>query len=150
MTRIVLLAHAPLATALRDVAAHAFPECAAGLQAIDVQPGQSADEVEALLNSHLPADPGEDALILVDVFGATPCNAAQRVADGVRVRLVAGVNVPMLWRTLCYRQETLAALVERATAGALQGVMHVAPARRQNQSPSASGAHDQVQHSHQQ
>ncbi len=150
MTRIVLLAHAPLATALRDVAAHAFPECAAGLQAIDVQPGQGADEVEALLRSQLPTDPAEDALILTDVFGATPCNAAQRVADGARVRLVAGVNVPMLWRTLCYRQETLGALVERATAGALQGVMPVTPAQPQNQSPSASGANDQVQHSHQQ
>ena len=150
MTRIVLLAHAPLATALREVAAHAFPECAAGLEVIDVQPGQSADDVESLLRRHLPAGADEDALILVDVFGATPCNAAQRVADGERVRLVAGVNVPMLWRTLCYRHETLAALVERATAGALHGVMHVAPARRQNQSPPGPGAHDQVQHPHQQ
>ena len=43
-----------------------------------------------------------EALILTDVFGATPCNVAQRLADGVQVKVVAGVNVPMLWRSLCY------------------------------------------------
>lgn len=149
MTRILLLAHAPFATALRDVAAHVFPECVAGLQAIDVLPTQGVDDVETALKDLLQASSGEDTLILVDAFGATPCNAAHRVADGVHVRVVAGVNVPMLWRTLCYRQEALEPLVERAVAGAIQGVMHVPVARRQNQS-SGVVAHDQVQHSHQQ
>ncbi len=41
-----------------------------------------------------------ELLIFTDVFGATPCNIAQRLADGVRVKVVTGVNVPMLWRTL--------------------------------------------------
>jgi PTS system ascorbate-specific IIA component len=149
MTRILLLAHAPLASALRDVAQHVFPECVPGVEAIDVGPGQSAESLEADLRTRLDARQDEDTLVLVDAFGATPCNVAQRVADGVRVRVVAGVNVPMLWRTLCYRHETLEALVDRAVAGATQGVMHVAVTRRQNQSPGA-GAHDQVQHSHHQ
>ena len=60
-------------------------------------------------------------LILTDVFGATPCNVAQRLADGVQVKVVAGVNVPMLWRTLCYADEPLDALVARALAGAHAG-----------------------------
>ena len=72
-------------------------------------------------------------LILTDVFGATPCNIAQRLADGVRVKVVAGVNVPMLWRTLCYPHESLESLVARALAGATQGVMQVATARPQLQ-----------------
>ena len=58
-----------------------------------------------------------EALILTDVFGATPCNVAQRLADGVQVKVVAGVNVPMLWRSLCYADESLDALVARAVAG---------------------------------
>jgi PTS system ascorbate-specific IIA component len=56
----------------------------------------------------------------------------------------------MVWRTLCYRHESLDALVERAVAGATQGVMHVAVARRQNQSLPVSSLHDQVGHPHQQ
>ena len=71
--------------------------------------------------------------MLTDVFGATPCNVAQRLADGVHVRVVAGVNVPMLWRSLCYLGEPLDALVARAVSGASQGVMQVAQTRPQNQ-----------------
>ena len=43
-----------------------------------------------------------------------------------RVRVVAGANVPMLWRTLCYgTNESLDTLVTRAVAGAKQGVLAV-------------------------
>lgn len=151
MTRILLLAHAPLASALRDVASHAFPECAGGVEALDVGPASGADEVESRLRAWLAARPGEPALILVDAFGATPCNAAQQVAGSEHVRVVAGVSVPMLWRTLCYRNEGLDSLVQRAVAGAAQGAMHVAVPRRQNQSqPAGAAAHDQVDHPHQQ
>ena len=83
------------------------------------------------------------------MFGATPCNVAQRLADGVQVKVVAGVNVPMLWRTLCYADEPLDAVVARAVAGATQGVMQVATSRPQNQACKHAG-HDQSDHHHQQ
>ena len=151
MTRIVLLAHSPLASALKAVAAHVFPECEPGLDALDVDAASTVEDVESSLRPYLAGVTAEEVLILVDVFGATPCNAAMRLADGSRVRVVAGVNVPMLWRTLCYRTERLSSLVDRAMAGAVQGVMHVAETRRQNQTLSVgSTTNDQVQHSHQQ
>lgn len=151
MTRIVLLAHQPLASALKAVAAHVFPECAPALEAVDVDPAATPEQLESQLRQRPWMGADEEVLILVDAFGATPCNAAMRVADGTKVRVVAGVNVPMLWRTLCYRTEPLAALVDRAMAGAVQGVMHVAETRRQNQTLSVgSTTNDQVQHSHQQ
>jgi mannose PTS system EIIA component len=62
---------------------------------------------------------------------------------------VAGVNAPMLWRTLCYAQRPLADLVDRAILGGQQGVMHVVVPRRLNQNPAPS-THDQVQHHHHQ
>ena len=147
MARLYIVAHAPLASALRDVAQHVFPDCGGSVDALDVQPGASLEAVEAQLRAGLAA-PGE-VLILADVFGATPCNAALAAADGVRARVVAGVNVPMLWRTLCYQDKPLDDLVSRAVAGASQGVMHVAVPRRQNQAAPAL-THDQVHHHHQQ
>lgn len=125
MTRILLVAHAPLASALREVAMHVFPECAATMEVVDVEVSQQVEELEALLRQRLAAHPDEETLILVDAFGATPCNAAARACDGRRSQVIAGVNVPMLWRTLCYREEPLQAMVERALTGAAQGVMVV-------------------------
>ena len=152
MTRILLLSHAPLASAMLAVAQHVFPDCAPGVIALDVDPADTPDQVDDKLRHHLDGlFAGEPVLILVDAFGASPCNAAVRVADGQRVRVVAGLNVPMLWRTLCYCEESLPELVERATAGGAQGVMPVSAPGQQHQSTApACPANDQVQHRHQQ
>jgi PTS system ascorbate-specific IIA component len=139
MPGLLILAHAPLASALKAVAEHAFPDCAAGVVALDVLPSMTVEEIESLGRVLLEQMPEPDVLIFTDVFGATPCNVAQRLADGVHVKVVAGVNVPMLWRTLCYTAESLEALVARALAGATQGVMPGATARPQNQPLWSSG-----------
>jgi len=86
-------------------------------------------------------------LVLADVFGATPCNVAQKLVDGVNSRLITGVNLPMLLRTVSYRHESLDALAARAMVGATQGVMQVAITAPQNQ---VRKNHDQDQHEHQQ
>ena len=149
MARILIIAHAPLASSLLEVARHVFPDCGSTLAAVDVPSQLGLEEAQSLVRGALSGCADEEVLILTDVFGATPCNAALAAADGSRARVVAGVNVPMLWRTLCYHDKTLEDLVGRAVAGATQGVMHVAVPRRQNQSVSAS-THDQVDHHHQQ
>ena len=146
MTQLIVLAHAPLASALASVAAHAFPDCAPTLQCLDVLPTDAPEDIERRVRARLG---DQQTLLLCDVFGATPCNAALRVADGVRVRVVSGVNVPMLWRVLCYAAEPLDRLVQRAVDGAVQGVMQVSSVRPQNQSVPA-GPHDHVPHHHQQ
>lgn len=147
MARLLIVAHAPLASALAQVAAHTYADCAASVQALDVTPDMTPEAVQVRAQQLLPqADAGE-TLILTDVFGATPCNAAQRLADGVHVRVVTGVNVPMLWRTLCYLDEPLDMLVSRALAGATQGVMQAGASRPQQQARGA-GPEDAEDHRH--
>ncbi len=148
MVQLLIVAHTPLATALQAVARHVYPDCGAGLAAVDVLPGENMDAVQARIGEALKALPGDEVLILVDVFGATPCNAALAAA-GPWARVVAGVNVPMLWRTLCYADQPLEDLVNRAVAGATQGVMPVSVPRRQNQ-PIPISSHDPVEHHDQQ
>ncbi len=133
MAAVLLIAHAPLASALLSVAGHCYADKGHLFEAIDVEPSMSAEQVEGLARAALARLDAPEVLVLTDVFGATPCNVAQRLSDGVSVRVVAGVNVPMLWRSLCYLGEPLEALVARAVSGASQGVMQVAQTRPQNQ-----------------
>ena len=149
MPGLMIIAHAPLASSLRAVAEHTFPGCAPLLEALDVFPDSTAEEVEAQAREMLCRVRTPEALIFTDVFGATPCNIAQRLADGVQVRVVAGVNVPMLWRSLCYANETLEAVVARALVGATQGVMQVATSKPQNQTFTAGGNDQDNAHSQQ-
>ena len=133
MATIVLVAHAPLATALKSLAVHTYAECGGNVAAVDVPASATLEQATALVRQALGAGEEGETLLLADVFGATPCNAALAAADGRRVRVVAGVNVPMLWRTLCYGHLPLSDLVARAADGGRQGVMQVAAPRRQNQ-----------------
>lgn len=149
MPGLMIIAHAPLASSLKSVAEHAYPDCSRTLEALDVSPDMPIEEVEDRAREMLARVRNPEALIFTDVFGATPCNIAQKLGDGGQVRVIAGVNVPMLWRSLCYVGETLEAVVTRAMSGATQGVMQVATSKPQNQGLKPGG-NDQAKHHHQQ
>ncbi|MDF2868314.1 MAG: system fructose subfamily component, partial [Gammaproteobacteria bacterium] len=61
-------------------------------------------------------------LILTDLFGSTPSNIAQALQDFTHVRVVAGLNLPMLIRVMNYPKLPLEALVEKALSGGKDGV----------------------------
>lgn len=149
MTGLFIIAHAPLASALRDAANHAFPEAAQGLASYDVPPDAPREACEAEVAARLAALGTAQTLVLTDVFGATPCNLARQLAERPGVRVLAGVNVPMLWRALNYRHKPLDDLVALALAGAAQGVMQVAVSPPQNQALKPA-SHDQNHRDHQQ
>jgi mannose PTS system EIIA component len=149
MAAILIIAHAPLASSLRAVAQHVYPDCSQRLAALDVDAGASVEQVESQARAALGALGHPDALILADVYGATPCNAAMKLADAGHVRVVAGVNVPMLWRALCYATEPIDELAARAVAGATQGVVQAVLPRPQEQAKSVV-SDDQVEHHRQQ
>ncbi len=147
MNGIFIIAHAPLAAALRQCVLHVFPDSAPGVVSLDVQANMPPEETLAQARIMLEQLGTRDTLVLVDVFGATPCNVAQKLVDGVHTKLITGVNLPMLLRTVSYLHEPIDALVARALVGATQGVMQVAITAPQNQTRTSN---DQDQHEHQQ
>ena len=147
-TRILLIAHAPLAHALRECALHVFADCGADVAALDVPPDASPEDSLAQARTLLGQLGDHSTLVLTDLFGATPCNVAQRLVEGVGARLVTGVNLPMLLRAVSYRAEPLDAVVARAVVGGTQGVMQVAISAPQNQI--RRNSHDQDPYDHQQ
>ena len=147
MNGIFIIAHAPLASALRECVLHVFPDNPAGVVALDVQPHIPPEETLAQARVLFTQMDAPCVLVMSDVFGATPCNVAQKLVNGIHSKLIAGVNLPMLLRSVCYRHEPLDALITRALAGGTQGVMQVAITAPQNQ---ARRKHDPNDHDHQQ
>ena len=146
--RILLIAHAPLAHALREAALHVFTDCGASVLALDVQAQAEPEDTLRAARALLPAEDDTPLLVLTDIFGATPSNVALRLAEGRNARVLAGVNMPMLLRAWCYRTEPLDSLVTRAQAGGTQGiVMAGGGSAPQNQ---ASRLHHDPDHSHHQ
>ena len=152
MNAILIIAHAPLAHALRQCALHVFPDCGADVAAIDVQPNLPPEETLAtarIAMDQLVRAAARPAACWCSPTSSAPrpSNVAQKLVDGVNSRLITGVNLPMLLRSVSYRNEPLEALVSRAVVGGTQGVMQVAITAPQNQ---ARRTHDQDQHDHQQ
>ena len=144
---ILIIAHAPLASALRACVLHVFPEVEHSLGALDVQANEPPESTLAAARIMLAQLHAPSVLVLTDLFGATPCNVAQKLVDGVQSKLVAGVNLPMLLRTVNYRHESLDLLVARALAGGTQCIMQVAVSAPLNQTKKP---HDPRQHDHHQ
>ena len=72
-------------------------------------------------------DQGGGVLVLTDIFGSTPSNIAYGLLDAPGVRVVSGVNLPMLLRVLNYPQLSLEELAEKALSGGRDGIIDCCP-----------------------
>jgi len=82
-------------------------------------------------------DDGDGVIVLTDMFGDTPSNAAFSLAEENRVEVVTGVNLPMVVRLGCSGAPTLS-LHDLARAIELKGRRSIAraepvPAARRGQ-----------------
>lgn len=93
---------------------------------IDFVSGENAETIMAKYQAQLAGDLShcDEVLFLVDTWGGSPFNAANRVADGkANMDIVTGVNVPMLVETFMARddglslQELVAVALETGRAG---------------------------------
>lgn len=146
MNGILIIAHAPLASALRACALHVFPDCADAVVAVDVAPNDAPEVSLAQALEALKTLQAQHVLVLTDVFGATPCNVAQRLKSGQTLRVLAGANVPMLLRSVSYRHEPMEHMLAKAQMGAVQGVVPVGTNPPQNQTGAPPHATDERHH----
>jgi PTS system mannose-specific IIA component len=122
---ILIIAHEPLASALRKCVAHVFPDRVQRVLAQDVRADATPQESVAAARKVLAQFGGDPVLVLTDMLGATPCNVARQLVGGMQAKIIAGVNVPMLLRAVTYQHEPLDELAARALGGGAQGVVQV-------------------------
>jgi mannose PTS system EIIA component len=140
MAGILIIAHAPFASALRECITHIYGGLPARIGVIDVMPDCDPVEVRAFARSEIDRLKEENgAVVLTDVFGATPANIAQSLASST-VRVLAGVNLPMLVRAVCYRTTPLDTLAEKSLQGGSKGIQELDAATPSNPCAMASAA----------
>lgn len=76
---------------------------------------QVRDSIARVNNDH-------GVLILTDIFGATPNNLARYFGEQDDIKVISGLNLPMLVRVLNYKQRPLADLVAIALEGGHKGI----------------------------
>lgn len=99
-----------------------------GIATVDLSPGTGLDGLDRLMRQAVDrVDEGLGVLVLVDLFGGTPSNAAALGIRERKVEVVAGVNLPMLLEVLTHRDSglTLTSLSEIAVRAGRSGVTDV-------------------------
>jgi len=122
---IVIVAHAPLATALRQCVAHVFPDRVEDVLAYDMPADAPVSQSVAAVEQMVARFGDSPVLVLTDILGATPCNVARQLLQRVPGRVVAGVNLPMLLRAVTYQDEPMDTLVDKVMQGGAQGVLQL-------------------------
>jgi len=121
---IILITHQEIGDALLNTAQKTFGELPLAVTPVavsyDIDPESLAPK---LTNFIKQLDDGDGALVLTDMFGATPCNLAINLEQVGMVKVVTGLNLPMLIKVLNYPQLNLNALAEKAVCGGKEGVI---------------------------
>ena len=148
MIGLVLVTHGRLADEFRNAVEHVVGRQEYFVTVCIGPDDNMENRRDDILSAVAEADAGSGVIILTDMFGGTPSNLAISAMSPGKVEVIAGVNLPMLLRTVSYRHESLDALVSRAMVGATQGVIQVAVTAPQNQARRQT--HDQDHRDHQQ
>lgn len=123
---ILLITHNHLGADLIDTARGMLSETPLAVANLPVSPASDPDEVlEHARKLCSQLDSGGGILVLTDMFGSTPSNIACRLCDDShQIRILAGLNLPMLIRIFNYPTLDLDALKEKALSGGHDGVLN--------------------------
>lgn len=103
MIGVLLLGHARIASETKYAVEHILGE-QTQFQAVDIINSDMPDEGAGLSAALAQLNQGRGVLVLVDLFGATPWNMANRVVVNHHAILLSGFNVPTVIRAINMRQ----------------------------------------------
>jgi PTS system ascorbate-specific IIA component len=86
---------------------------------MDANPKLASDDIERKLGQ---LNLNDGIIFITDIFGSTPSNIAQDIADKRGATLISGVNLPMVIRLLNYRDESEQDLIKKALDGATESI----------------------------
>jgi len=123
---ILLVTHEDIGAQLISVARTIFkqPPKPVSLVSIpaDLEPAVLGKFADLIHNAIDEQEQGRGVLVLTDIYGATPDNLARHFARDRNVRVVSGINLPMLLSVLNYAQQSLEQLSETALNGGRSGI----------------------------
>lgn len=124
---IVIAAHGELGSALVDTARLIVGDTHP-LGVVNLDPTMNLESmVEQLREAVEDSISGDGALLLLDLFGGTPCNAAALLMQDLPCLAITGINLPMLLEVVMQREnvQSLEELAELAESAGGSGIVDV-------------------------
>jgi PTS system ascorbate-specific IIA component len=140
MIGILILGHKQFAEGLLHAVEHTFGSRPPAMATAGIDYAESTEKFADLIRRQIAGvDEGDGVVILADIFGTTHTNVACRFVEPGRVELISGANLPMVLRTLTYRDLPLDELVNRALTGGFNGIICAPQAAKESRPPRERG-----------
>ncbi len=120
---LLLVSHNHIGIEMLNTARQMLAHCPLPTKVLDIRITDTTDDIRQRLQERLTGlDQGNGILILTDMFGSTPSNLACAVSEHNNIRIISGLNLPMLIRVLNYPDLSLEKLEQKAITGGKEGV----------------------------
>jgi len=120
---ILLVSHNQIGAELINTARQMLSCSPLPTKVISIGLNDVPDHIHRQLNQELEGlDQGNGILIMTDMFGSTPSNIACTVSERDDIRVVSGLNLPMLIRVLNYPNLSLNELEQKALTGGQESI----------------------------
>lgn len=127
MIGLLIITHETLGSAYTCLAKHFFPNFNFDhIHILNVEPTENHEDIIARAQTMLPElNRGHGVLILTDIFGATPCNAAMKLIAPNQSAMISGLNAPMLIKAVNYsvQSDDLNQFVDKVKQAGIDGIL---------------------------
>jgi len=104
MKKIIVVTHGKMAEAMVS-AARGLVGASSGVSALNFEEWQSVAELRGAIKRELGEKPDDDIFILTDFLGGSPSNCACAFLINEKIRVISGVNMPMLVELILKRDK---------------------------------------------
>jgi PTS system mannose-specific IIA component len=121
---VLIISHEEIGNALVQTATKAFHELPLPTTVVNVEANTDPDDLLPKLQRLIKSIGETDGiLILTDLYGSTTSNIATALQKEGNVRMVCGLNLPMLMKVMNYPDLSLDELAEKAIIGGREGII---------------------------
>ncbi len=120
----IILTHRDIGQQMVNVVEETLGVKCPSMTALSIYPNQSIEQSIGQVDLHRAAfDEGDGMIIFTDLYGATPGNIACQLLELPSIKVITGVNLPMLLKAQSYAELPLDELVEKVIEGGKQGII---------------------------
>ena len=120
---LFFITHEGIASNLLSVGETIMQQPNSNMSYLEIPVGAALDDMIKNIEQKITTLNTDDGLFFItDIYGSTPSNLAQRLANKYQAPLISGVNLPMIIRLLNYREEQEDQLLKKALEGARLGI----------------------------
>lgn len=120
----IILTHHDIGQQMVNVVEETLGAKCPSMTALSVYPDQPIEQLIGQIDLQRVAyDEGDGVIIFTDLYGATPGNIACKLLEIPSIRVLTGVNMPMLLKAQSYADLPIDELVEKVIEGGREGII---------------------------